>query len=230
MTELLRRYDVAVSADALALAWARQEEGPAGATVVVDNEISPRGRNGRLWTLPAGGTLAVAVVLRPSVPVSDADSMWLLAGLVGTAAATAVSDRPVGTWWPDQVVDAETGGELVMAKSEVQLGPGHVRSAVITLRFDLVGLGIHLDGRPRLQDAVSDAVIEVSDLDADAAAARYTAACVLVGRDVKLTLLPRGETRGRASAIDREARLHIESRTGMVERIGIDVLSEVHVV
>lgn len=230
MTDLVRRYPVAVSADALALAWARQENGPAGATVVADSEISPRGRNGRLWSLPADRTLALAVVVRPTFGLADADAMWLLAGLVGTAATAAVGAPPAGTWWPDRVVASATDAELVMAKAEVQLGPGHVRSAVITLRFDLAGLGISAEGRPRLLDAVREAVATLSDLDPEALAARYTAACVLIGRPLKLTLLPKGETRGQASAVDREARLHIESRTGMVERIGIDVLRDVHVV
>ncbi len=230
VSELLRRYEAAVSAEALALAWARQEDGRAGATVVVDNEISPRGRNGRLWSVPADGTLALAVVLRPGFGLPDADAVWLLAGLVGTTAAAAFSDRPLGTWWPDRVVDPETAGELVMAKAEVQLGPGGVRSAVITLRFDLAGIGIHLADRARVLDAVRDAVGEVSDLDAEAAAARYSAACAQIGRDVKVTLLPRGETRGQASAVDSAARLHIESRTGMIERIGVDVVRDVQLV
>lgn len=230
MTDLVRHYEAAVSAEALALAWARQDNGPAGATVVVHNEISPRGRNGRLWSLPAHGTLAVAVVLRPVIDPPDADAVWLLAGLTGAVAAAAVTDQSVGTWWPDRVVSCETGDELVMTKAEVQLGPGRVRSAVITLRFDLARIGVQRENRAHLLDAMSDAVGEVSDLDPDGAAERYSEACVLIGRDVKLALLPKGETRGRASAVDRAARLRLESGTGMVERIGIDVLRDVQVV
>ncbi len=229
-SEFVRRYEAAVSAEALALAWARQDDGPAGATVVVDNEISPRGRNGRLWPVSADGTLAVAVVLRPGFDVADADAVWLLAGLAGATAIATVKERSVGTWWPDRVVDLTTGAELVMAKAEVQLGPGRVRSAVITLRFDLRGIGIGIDDKSALLDALGDAVGAFSGVDAETAATRYSVACVQLGRDVKLTLLPKGETRGRASAVDRAARLHIESRTGMVERIGIDVLRDVHVV
>ncbi|MBA3286969.1 MAG: hypothetical protein H0U21_02940 [Acidimicrobiia bacterium] len=228
--ELVRHYEAAVSAEALALAWARQEHGPAGATVVVDTEISPRGRNGRLWPPPARDTLAVAVVLRPAFGLQDADAVWLLAGLVAAAATRAVSSRSVGTWWPDRVVDPETGVELVMTKAEVQLGPGRVRSAVITLRFDLAGIGIHPDDRAAVLDALAEAVDEVADFDAAAAAARYSAACAQIGRRVKLTLFPRGETRGRASVVDHAARLHIESTTGMVERIAVDVLRDLEVV
>lgn len=230
MSELVRHYEAAVSAEAMALAWARREDGPAGAIVVVDNEISPRGRNGRLWDVSADGTIALAVVLRPGFGVSDAAAVWLMAGLVGTAAIVAIKDRSVGAWWPDRVVEPETGGELVMTKAEAQLGPGQVRSAVITLRFDLAAIEVYRADRERLLEAVSDAVGEVSELDAETVALRYCEVCVQLGRDVKLTLLPRGETRGRATAVDREARLHVESRTGMVERIGIDVVRDVQVV
>ena len=45
-----RDHPVAVSADALAASWARTEDAPHGALVVVGQEISPRCRGGRLWT------------------------------------------------------------------------------------------------------------------------------------------------------------------------------------
>jgi len=229
-SEFVRRYEAAVSAEALALAWARQGDGPAGATVVVANEISPRGRNGRLWSVPADGTLAVAVVLRPGFGLADADAVWLLAGLAGASATAAIGARPVGVWWPDRVVSPETGAELVMTKAEVQLGPGRVRSAVITLRFDLHGLGLSRDDKAALVDALRDSVDELSDFDAETAATQYNVACVQIGRDVKIALLPKGETRGRVTAVDGAARLHVESRTGMVERISIDVVRDLHLV
>ena len=231
MTTSVRRYAAAVSAEALALAWARQEDGPAGATVVVDNEVSPRGRNGRVWSVPAETTLAVAVVLRPEIGVDEADVLWLRAGLVAAAATERVGGPPVGTWWPDSVVDRRSGAELVMVKSEVQLGPGRIQSAVITLRFDLPGIGVDPADRSPLLRAVDEVVQAGQGLeDAEDMAARYTDQCVLTGRDVRLTLLPAGEARGRARAIDRAGRLELGSRTGMVERVPIDALRHLRVI
>ncbi|MEO5839034.1 MAG: hypothetical protein ABIQ73_10880, partial [Acidimicrobiales bacterium] len=53
--------------------------------------------------------------------------------------------------------------------------------------------------------------------------------CALLHRKVRLDLLPKGETRGRVSGVDRSARLQIESSTGMVERIGIHSLRKLEV-
>ncbi|HWI04298.1 MAG TPA: hypothetical protein VNT52_10840, partial [Acidimicrobiales bacterium] len=59
----MRRFPVAVSAEAMALAWANQEDAPQGATVVVEHEIRAGGLHGRLWEVPATDSLACSVVL-----------------------------------------------------------------------------------------------------------------------------------------------------------------------
>lgn len=229
MTGPVRHFEAAVSAGAMALAWARTEDGPAGARVVVDHEVSPRGRNGRVWPVPADATLAVAVVVRPTLTVEDADAVWLVAGVVGAVAVSAVTGRSMTTWWPDRVVDRDEI-ERVMTKAEIQLGPGGVRAAVMTLRFDLAGLGLGPAGREPLLEAVGEAVDELgASVDPDLLSQRYGESCALLGRAVKLTLLPAGQTRGRASAVDRGARLHLTSSTGMVERIGVGQLRDLRV-
>jgi biotin-(acetyl-CoA carboxylase) ligase len=216
----IRHYQAAVSAEALALAWARQEQAPSGATVVVDNEVSPRGHAGRLWGVPAADTLSMAVVLRPEFSVEDADAAWLVAGLLACTSCAAASARSVKTWWPDRVVDGEDGAELAMTKAEVQLGPGRMRFAVVTFRLDLRRLGV---AREALIEAMDDARNEHSSAidDAELVGGWYSERCALLHRKVRLSLLPKGECRGRVSGVDRSARLQIESSTGMVERIGI---------
>ncbi|HET9443543.1 MAG TPA: hypothetical protein VFO65_09480, partial [Acidimicrobiales bacterium] len=117
----IRHFPLSVSAAALALAWARQDEAPEGATVLVDREISPLGRLGKLWPQAAEKTLACAVVLRPPLPAEEADAVWLAAGVAAATAAGAVSGHAVGTWWPDLVVDDETLETVAHLKAEVQL-------------------------------------------------------------------------------------------------------------
>jgi biotin-(acetyl-CoA carboxylase) ligase len=224
----IRHYQAAVSAEALALAWARQEEAPSGAVVVVDHEVSPRGHAGRLWSAPAADTLSMAVVVRPEFTVEDADAAWLVAGLLASKSISATSTCPVATWWPDRVVDGDDGAELAMTKAEVQLGPGRMRFAVVTFRFDLARLGV---AREALIEAVDDAREEDSSVidDAELVSRKYSERCALLHQKVRLTLLPKGETRGRVSGVDRSARLHIESSTGMVERISIHSLRNLEV-
>lgn len=226
-----RNFAVAVSAATMAGAWARQENAPAGAIVTVEREVSALGRLGHVWHGKPESTLSLAMVLRPSLPPEEADVAWLLAGLGAIGGADATG-RDVSVVWPDAVVDS--GGQVVTAiKAEVQLGPGEVRAAVISLRFDLERLGVTADRRDDVLQAVVAAIDEASvalDEGTQAAAAAYERRCRILGRRVKLRLLPKGETRGVARAIDSAGRLELASATGMVERISVDMLRELEVV
>ena len=229
----VRQYRMGVSGAALALAWARQENAPDGATVVVEREVSPLGRLGKMWSVAAESTLSIAVVLRPPLAVEEADACWLLAGVAAAAGAEAASGRKLATWWPDLVVDAETHEQVGALKVEIQLGPGKVRSAVASIRLDLDKLGLGPDGR----DAVLEAVLSAFDITnatlsegSAGVAAAYDGRCGLIGRRVKLRLLPKGETRGVARRVDRSARLELESATGMVQKVAIDNLRELEAV
>jgi len=221
----LRRFAVAINAETLALAWARQEAAPAGSVVVVDHEISPRGRLGRLWPQPPERTAVLAIVWRPALDANQADLVWLGASLGLLAAARSIAaGREMGLRWPDALVDA---GErrLGEVRAEAQLGPGRVTSAVVTARLDLDELG-HPD-----RDAVIAAMVEglaagAAELaaDADGTRASYADACILTGRRVIARLLPRGTARGTVHGVDANGRLELVSSTGFVERVPVDNL------
>lgn len=223
-----RHFAVAVSSEAMALAWANTENGPEGATVMVDHEIGPRGLHGRLWPTPLPDSLLCAIVLRPVLSADEGECTWLLAGLAAAQAAEAVTGRPVKTWWPDEAVDAESGECLAAVRAEITLGPGKVKHVVATFRLNLVALGLSRDTRDVALEALMKAVGErCVELDGDgppAIASAYEKRCGVMGKRVKLTLLPKGETRGIAARVSRTARLELESPTGMVEKIGVDQL------
>ncbi|MDQ4098132.1 MAG: hypothetical protein M3144_09725 [Actinomycetota bacterium] len=228
---LMKHFSVAVSSEVMALAWANQENAPAGAAVVVDHEINPRGLHGRLWDTPPSDTLAVAVVLRPQLSVQEADSTWFVAALEGAEATTG---RALGIWWPDSIMDDETEDPVGQVRSEVQLGPGQLRCAVITVRLDLSRLGLDPEAdKDSLCEAVVRAADRISEQLAEGVAGVNTAymeRCTMVGRRVKVRLRPKGETRGVARGVDRAARLEVEAMSGMVERVGVDQLMEIEVV
>ncbi len=229
-----RYFPVAVSSEAMALAWANTEDAPQGATVLVDHEIGPRGLHGRLWTPALTDSLACAVVVRPELSAEEGEALWLLAGLSAADAAEAVLGSPVQTWWPDEAVVTGTRDTLAAVRAEIQLGPGKVKTSVVTIRMDLVALGL---GRERRDEALAAVVEAVDSRSAELAAegppgiaAAYESKCGVMGKRVKLTLLPKGETRGIAARVNRTARLELESPTGMVERIGVDQLRTLEVV
>ncbi|HUR19148.1 MAG TPA: hypothetical protein VMZ51_09485 [Acidimicrobiales bacterium] len=230
---VIRSYRMSVSTGALALAWARQENAPHGACVVAEREVSPLGRLGKLWTTPAESTLAIAIVSRPPLSVEEADAVWLLAALAAAEGSEVASGRELAAWWPDLIVEKVNDHPVGHVKAEVQLGPGQVRSAVLSLRLDLDRLGVGVEGRERVLEEVLKAFDRHSEGLADGAAgvaAAYESRCTLLGRRIKVRLLPKGESRGVARGVDRMGHLDIESGTGMLEELAIDRLRDYEVV
>lgn len=230
----MRHFPVAVSAEAMALAWAR-ENGPSGATVVVDTEIGARGLHGRIWETPQPETLTFSVVLRPALSVEEGNAAWPLTGLAAAEGAEKVVGKEMATWWPDEIIAAgdETRERLGAVRADVQLGPGKVKSVVSTLRFDLPRLGVANDRRDELLEATvlaMDAAMDRLEEGAAAVVAAYEGRCALVGKRVKLKLMPKGETRGTANHIDRSGRLELGSPSGMVEKIGVDQIAKMEIV
>ncbi|MFP5318591.1 MAG: hypothetical protein ACLGI2_09880 [Acidimicrobiia bacterium] len=230
----MRIFPVAVSSEVMAQAWANKESAPSGAAVVVEHEINPRGLHGALWGTPPADTLACAVVLRPSVSVEEAEITWLVGGLAAVEATESITGRGYATWWPDSVVEKETGDPVASVKSEIQLGPGQVKSAVVTVRIDMLRLECDPEAdRDRLLEALVNAFDGVAARLEEGAAGVATAfgeRCAMLDKRVKVRLRPKGETRGMARRVDRAGRLEVESMSGMVERIGVNQLMDLEVV
>jgi len=231
---LMKQFPVAVSSEVMALAWANQEQAPAGAAVLVDHEINPRGLHGRLWDTPPADTMALAIVLRPPVSVEEADCTWLVAALAGLEGAEAVTGKALATWWPDAIIEAESRDPVGSVRSEIQLGPGQVKVAVVTIRIDMPRLDLDpATDRDRLCEAVvlaSDRINEQLAQGVAGVATAYQDRCTLLGQRVKVRLRPKGETRGVAKRVDRAARLEVESMSGMAERVGVNQLMDLEVV
>lgn len=224
----IRRYQAAVSAGAMALAWANQEQAPSGAIVVVTHEVSPLGRLGQLWPVPATSTLAFAVVLRPKLAVEEADVPWLVAALAVADGIEDVGGPKAAVAWPDLVVDAGTGQTMAAIRADVQLGPGKVRVAVATVRVDLTR-----DTEDRRDDLIGSIGAQLDRREAELVdgvagpLAAYEQRCSTLGRNLKLRLIPRGELRAHAAAIDPLGRLECRSPTGMVERVSVNQVRHV---
>ena len=220
----IRRLPVAISVEQLAAAWARTEDAPVGATVVVDHEISGRMRLGIPWQTKPADALACATVLRPSgLPVEAESVLWVVA-LV--AAARAVGVRP---GWPD-LLFTDDGVQIGAVTLDVQLGPGTIVSAVVSLRVDFARIqadtgGSSLDVQTTRAEAVAAFaanVLRCTDLAEHKRAdllQEYAEVSWLTGRLVRAKLLPKGETRGVAITVDPLGLFVLESPTGMLERL-----------
>ncbi len=173
------------------------------------------------------------MVLRPLLGAEEGDVSWLVGGLVALEGAEAVSSRTLAAWWPATVVEGPERTEVAAVKADVQLGPGRVKSVVLTMRFDLTRLGVTREQKDELLESVLGAVDRSAarlDEGPAAVAAAYESRCALLGQRVKVKLRPKGETRGTARSIDRAARLELASPSGMIERVGVDQLLDLTVV
>lgn len=222
-----RRFPVAVSATAMALAWARQENAAHGSVVEVGREISPVRRSG-VDHDDAGSAAEVtfALVLRPVLAVAQADLTWLMAGLSVAEAAVALGCGPAGVVWPDTVQLLAPEELMADVRSDVQLGPGRMESAILTfhIRSSVAAGPDRLVAE--ILDRLDAACADLSDGGAGVAAA-YERLCVQRGCRVRIQLRPRGEIRGVVSGVDRQGRLVLRSATGMEERVGVDQIRTV---
>lgn len=219
-----RSYDVAMSVEALASAWARTEDAVAGSVVLADTEVSGRLRGGVPWTLGGAESLSMAIVVRPNIAPMQEALLWAVAGLAVAEAFTVATGTEHGAIWPDRVVVSAHNEPSCFLNVLVQLRPGAIDHAVIAVRVDLRPLqieGIECNGTElvsTIADAVQSSIAQIEQ-DPVALLEAFNDRCQIIDELVLAKLLPRGEARGRATAVDSDGFLVLESSTGMLERI-----------
>lgn len=217
----IRRFDVGMSVDSLAAAWARQEAASAGSVVTVATEISGRRRGGVPWTVGAPDGLMMAMVTRPRIAPRQESLLWPAVTMASARAIETVAGSPQPVLWPDQV--GQAGGEPVcFTNVGVQLGPDKIEHAVLSVRVDLGRVEVGADDRERLlAELIKELRAAIAQLEAEPLTViqTFTDAYPLMDKLVTATLLPRGSARGRVAAIDHNGDLVLESTTGMLERI-----------
>jgi len=233
---IVRHYPVGTSVEALASSWARREQAPHGAVVVLDNEVSGRLRGGEPWNGGDAGCLMVAMVSRPDIDPLQEALLWVPASLAAADGLAAVTGRSHDVLWPDRVIDGHADTRRCAVNVLVQLGPGRVDHAVFATRVDLRTSSEDEQGRLQKEVFVPAYVasarryLDALARDPDALLVEYASRCIHIGNRVQAELLPRGEARGRATEVDRDGFLVLESPTGMVERIAPASLRSVEIV
>lgn len=208
-----------------------REGAPAGTVVVTEWQTAGRGRLDRVWTVPPRTAITFSVLLRPDLAPADWPWLPLLAGYV---VRTALSDRVpgIGLKWPNDVLVGEEGRKLcgiLVERVETAGGPAAV-----------VGIGVNADqcpdelpvahatslrietGAPVDRTAVLVDLLETFDDaqqmldDVDSLRAAYAAACVTVGRRVRVHLPGGAELVGEAVGLDEFGRLLVDGGDGVV--------------
>jgi BirA family biotin operon repressor/biotin-[acetyl-CoA-carboxylase] ligase len=216
-----------------AVAGDRARSGAAEGTVVVaEHQTAGRGRLDRTWEARPGSSLTFSLVLRPTVPAGDWPWLPLLTGHV-VAGALREQGYAAGVKWPNDVLidDRKVAGILV-ERVETPTGPAAVVGIGLNVSLTAdelpvptaTSLAIESGTVPdrtgvlvALLTALRDAYDAWQAGGAAATAAlraSYAAACVTVGRDVRVELPTGRPLIGRATGIDPGGRLVVLGAAG----------------
>ncbi|RIX26571.1 biotin--[acetyl-CoA-carboxylase] ligase [Amnibacterium setariae] len=215
------------------LVAADPEAWPAPAVLATDAQTAGRGRLGRAWSAPAGGSLAVSVLLRPAVPRARLGWLSLAAGTAMAQALGGLGVAARAKWPNDVLIDGrKVCGVLAEALPEPSSAAGRRGSGVVigaglnhaARREDLpvpTATSLAEEGGPVDPDLLVAAWLERllplvaaferagGDADASGLRAAVLAASDTIGRRVRVTSA--GEpVVGEAVDIDAEGRILVD--------------------
>lgn len=214
----------APSTNALAIERARAGM-PDGLVVVADHQTAGRGRLDRTWETPAGTALTFSVLLRPMMPAPEWPWLPLLTGLATAEALTAMG-YAAGVKWPNDVMIGERKvAGILVERVDTPDGPAAVVGIGLNTGMSAAELPVPTATSLSLEAGPDDPPDRTDVLLAMLAAVRerydgwqrgddvatpYAAACVTVGREVRVDLPDGSVLEGRAVAVDASGRLVVE--------------------
>lgn len=116
-----------------------REGQPHGTLIVADAQTEGRGRQGRTWQSPAGGSIYMSVILRPEIPASKACMLTLVAALSTAEAIKECTGIDAGIKWPNDLVI--NGKKVVGILTEMSAGTDKIDYVVIG-----VGINVNVEG------------------------------------------------------------------------------------
>jgi BirA family transcriptional regulator, biotin operon repressor / biotin---[acetyl-CoA-carboxylase] ligase len=113
-----RYFDQVGSTNDIALDWLSSDDAPEYALVMANAQTSGRGRNGRKWVTTPGASIALSIILHPSLAEQHQLGIFSLAtGLAVARTITSHCQGNVQVKWPNDVLIArmKTAGTLIEA-------------------------------------------------------------------------------------------------------------------
>lgn len=218
MTAVVRKYfPAAISLEAVAGAWVRQDEAPAGSMVELSSEIAGRIRNGPVWEPTHGAGVRLAAIARPALRQEHETLCWV-AGIT----AAAIAAEGIRSWWPDRLVNAN-GDELGIVNVVAMGGLGRINAVIIAARWDLDRASVDQDSFV----LESIRLLDLAASDPSALLAEHAIRSRLIGTRVRASLLPRGDMRGNAAELNAAGELVLLSPTGLRQHVTIAQLQRV---
>ena len=209
---------------------------PEGLVVLAERQTAGRGRLGRSFQSPAGLGLWMSILLRPDCPPERLPRVTALTAVACTGAIRSICGVEAGIKWPNDLVcrgrklcgiltELESDGQGLAVVIGIGLNVAHRREDFPPeLRETATSLEM-VTGRDVPREALAAALLRSLDrmyrdcLADDLAAwlGAYQAACVNLGREVRI-LRPDGrEDRGTALGVDRDFGLVVRRENGTEE-------------
>jgi BirA family biotin operon repressor/biotin-[acetyl-CoA-carboxylase] ligase len=223
--------ETVTSTNAVAAERARADA-PEGLVVVAEHQTAGRGRLDRRWESPPRSSAIFSLVLRPDVPLARWPWLPLLTGYT-VAKTLRAEGYDAGVKWPNDVLigDRKIAGILV-ERIETPDGPAAVVGVGLNVSLTVdelpvptgTSLAIASGAEPdrtgllvtmlrSLQEAY-DAWQAGGEVASAHLRASYAAACVTIGREVRVELPGGGLLTGRATGVDPGGRLVVSGPDG----------------
>lgn len=217
--------------------------------LATDHQTAGRGRSGRAWLTPPRAALTASLLLRPRVPLERAPWLTLLAGLAVVRALPAGSRAVGLKWPNDVLIEdagaalagwgtARKLGGILTELLPPDGGPVAVVGIGVNLTQDASALpvpsatslalvGLPVPSPEELLTAVGNElgglVRRWTEHDGDARAAglltEVAAACLTLGRDVRVERPGGGVLHGRAEVLDDDGCLLVRDPAGDLQRV-----------
>jgi len=205
-----------------------------GTIVISEEQLAGRGRLGRTWISPAGTSIWMSVILRPSIAPTDASKITLLAGLAVCEGIKEATGLPVQIKWPNDLVlhNKKICGILTEMSAEME-----------KINYIILGIGINVntDSFPEdLKNTATSLKIEgekeydrkeivkailmyleqyyelyMKNQDMEDLLEKYKNHCLTLGKEVKI-IHRNEEFIGKAVDLSKEGELMVEKQDGQV--------------
>ncbi|MDO4783823.1 MAG: biotin--[acetyl-CoA-carboxylase] ligase [Propionibacteriaceae bacterium] len=210
------------NADVAALARGGAAE---GYVLVSDEQTAGRGRRTRTWASPAGGSVAMSVLLRPGSAAEGWGWLSLLAGMAvtrGLRTLTGAGPRISLKWPNDVLIDGLKVCGILSECIESPQGPAAVVGIGINLALTREQLpvphatSLALAGLPQERDAVVTAVLAALDrlygewIHTGPPVPEYRELCASIGAPLTITVSEDECFSGVGVGIDRQGRLVVD--------------------
>jgi BirA family biotin operon repressor/biotin-[acetyl-CoA-carboxylase] ligase len=246
--QTIERYAEVGSTNDLARQQARAGHSE-GLVILADRQTAGRGRAGRTWAAPAGSSLLLSLLLRPSwLPPVDSFALTMLAGVALCEAVEQIAPPHAALKWPnDLMLPVKTANGPALRKAAGILS--EIEFAGDTIAWVVLGIGVNVnwspagsvDGRDLAEVATSLGVAAgqpvarlpllralLERLDAHYAALRRGGRDALFDawRERLATLgqpvqihLPQGELSGTAEAVAQSGALLVRDEHGLLHSV-----------